>query len=405
MKKITLGEFVEAGEIDVQTGPFGTQLSASDYVNEGTPVINVRNIGYGSLIQEKLEYVSDETAEKLHAHILRKNDIVFGRKGSVDRHLLVDADLIGWMQGSDCIRIRVKSDRINPAFLSFCFCDETHKRWITNQSSNKATMASLNQEIIGRIEITLPEFTHQTRIAETLSRYDDLIANNRKRIGLLEESARMLFREWFVHLRFPGHERVKRVDGVPVGWKRCSLSDLAEVNRENVGKNYEGEIEYVDIAAVSPGQIDQTTSVDFRDAPSRARRKVSHGDVIWSCVRPNRRSHAVIMHPPGNLIVSTGFAVLSPVHVPTSYLYFFTTTDAFVGYLTSVAKGAAYPAVVAKDFAKADFLKPPDSLLEEFDRYCAPVFEQMHALRNQTHRLQSARDMLLPRLMSGEVAV
>ena len=88
-KEKTIGEFVEANMADIQTGPFGTQLKASDYVQDGTPVINVRNIGYGDLRADKLEYVPEHTAERLSAHILQDGDIVFGRKGAVDRHLFV----------------------------------------------------------------------------------------------------------------------------------------------------------------------------------------------------------------------------------------------------------------------------------------------------------------------------
>jgi type I restriction enzyme, S subunit len=89
---LTVGDLVNAGAADIQTGPFGTQLKASDYVDEGTPVINVRNIGFGGLKPEKLEFVTEETAERLASHLLEPRDIVFGRKGAVDRHLYVSDD-------------------------------------------------------------------------------------------------------------------------------------------------------------------------------------------------------------------------------------------------------------------------------------------------------------------------
>ena len=104
------------------------------------------------------------------------------------------------------------------------------------------------------------------------------------------------------------------------------------------GKNYQGEIEYIDISAVSPGIINETTFYSFADAPARARRIVQHGDIIWSCVRPIRRSHAIIWGPPENLIASTGFAVLTPVDLPTSFLYQAVTKNEFVGYLANNAK-------------------------------------------------------------------
>jgi type I restriction enzyme S subunit len=141
------------------------------------------------------------------------------------------------------------------------------------------------------------------------------------------------------------------------------LDAVAEVNRETLSGKHDGSIEYVDIASVTPGEIGATTTYDFRNAPSRARRVVRHGDIIWSCVRPNRRSHAVVWNPPDNLISSTGFAVLTPMSVPTSFLYWATTTDAFAGYLENRARGAAYPAVVSGDFEDAEIVVPPAPLL------------------------------------------
>ena len=99
-----IGEYVQSGEIELQTGPFGTQLKASEYTPEGTPVINVRNIGYGKLRQEKLEFIPEEVCDRLENHKLRSKDIVFGRKGAVDRHLFVTDEQNTWVQGSDCIR-------------------------------------------------------------------------------------------------------------------------------------------------------------------------------------------------------------------------------------------------------------------------------------------------------------
>lgn len=156
-----IGEFVSAGSAKIQTGPFGTQLKASDYVEEGTPVINVRNIGYADLRQEKLEYVGPEMTERLSAHLLQENDIVFGRKGAVDRHLLVTSEYSGWMQGSDCIRLRIESPEVLPRYVSYAFLRSEHQQWMLIQSGSKATMASLNQEIIHRISLKLPSLVVQ----------------------------------------------------------------------------------------------------------------------------------------------------------------------------------------------------------------------------------------------------
>ncbi|RKY85018.1 hypothetical protein DRQ11_10630 [candidate division KSB1 bacterium] len=274
----------------------------------------------------------------------------------------------------------------------------------------------INKSTFSKIRLKVPSRRTWKTIASILSAYDDLIENTRRRIQLLEQAARLLYKEWFIHFRFPacaasvaagrpGHEHVKIKNGLPEGWKRQKLGQVAEVNRASLSKNYQGKIEYVDISAVTPGMIKETKLYDFKVAPSRARRIVQHGDIIWSCVRPNRRSHAVIWHPPENLVVSTGFAVITPISVPTTYLYQAVTTDEFVGYLANNARGAAYPAVTAKDFEEALITVPQDSLLEQFNAIMESIQEQIYVLHLQARRLAKARDLLLPRLMNGEIAV
>ena len=165
----TIADYVADGELELQTGPFGTQLKASDYTESGTPVINVRNIGYGFIRPDKLEHLPIEICERLSQHLLRTGDIVFGRKGAVDRHVLVTSEEEGWMQGSDCIRMRSKSGKALPQLLTFAFRDRSHHDWMLSQCSHGATMASLNQDIIKRIPVLLPSSHILHRFAEISS--------------------------------------------------------------------------------------------------------------------------------------------------------------------------------------------------------------------------------------------
>ena len=269
-----------------------------------------------------------------------------------------------------------------------------------------ANIPHISGRDIASYSFSLPPLNEQRRVASAIAAYDDLIENNQRRIKLLEEAARRLYREWFVALRFPGHERVKVVDGVPRGWDRDSLADIAVVNESTItARNPPDTVLYVDIASVGIGVIHEATEHAFSDAPGRARRKVRHGDTIWSCVRPNRRSFALIWEPADNLVASTGFAVLTAKAVPFSYLYLAVTTDEFVGHLEANATGAAYPAVSAKDFETASLLRPTASVLIEFDLRVQPLLKQRDLLNRQCRVLKQARDALLPRLMSGALAV
>lgn len=137
----------------------------------------------------------------------------------------------------------------------------------------------------------------------------------------------------------------------------------------------------------------------------RARRKARDGDVIWSNVRPNLRSYALILDPDDVDVVSTGFTVLSASSVPFTWLYMFVTTDSFVGHLINHATGAGYPAVRPDDFERAEVMLPPKMLLDHFHEATEPNFRLIRKLDQQNQKLAQARDLLLPRLMNGEIAV
>ncbi len=330
-----------------------------------------------------------------------------------------------WPRGTLCITIAANIAETAILGLDACFpdsvigfiadeskCDARFMKYKFDtikhqyqQVSQGAAQDNLSLEKLLAFKLTVQPVHVQRRIADALCWYDDLIENNRRRMALLEEAARQLYQEWFVRLRFPGHEHTRIIDGVSEGWEIRRLGELAQTNRQMLAKGFDGEIEYVDIASVAPGQITETMKYSFRDAPSRARRLVKHGDVIWSCVRPNRRSYAMVWRPVDNLVVSTGFAVITPMAVPPTFIYFATTTDKFVGYLENHARGAAYPAVVAADFERAEVIVPSRTLLEEFDGVADPLFSEIHNLRLQNRGLRAARDLLLPRVMSGEIAV
>ncbi|MDE2490106.1 MAG: restriction endonuclease subunit S [Elusimicrobia bacterium] len=258
-----------------------------------------------------------------------------------------------------------------------------------------------------RAIVRVPPLPVQRRIVAILSAYDDRIENNLRRIEILEEMARALYQEWFVAFRFAGHKKVSsvpsRLGPIPPGWSVQKISDVARVNRAQLTpRTAPAELHYIDISSVSPGRIDSITTFSFADAPGRARRVVQHGDVLWSCVRPNRRSHAMILNPRPATIASTGFAVLTADKVPFTFLYAATTTDDFVAYLENHATGAAYPAVTAKTFEDAEILIPSQPLLDRFSAVTTPIAEEISVLQQQAHVLRRTRDLLLPRLLSGQ---
>lgn len=289
----------------------------------------------------------------------------------------------------------------HPRFVSFFL-----KTLGLGQKNAAGAVPGVNRNVLHKMPVSFPDLETQGRIADILSAYDDLIENNNRRMALLEEAIHMLYREWFVYLRFPGHGRVEVVDGVPEGWATVPLADICTINRESIKKRSAPPwINYVDIASVTTGRVNSIQQMSFDDAPSRARRVVQDGDVIWATVRPGNRAYALILEPVENLVASTGFAVLTPTKVPSSFLYCATTTDWFVAHMKAIAGGAAYPAVKPPDFEEYELLVPPPHLLEGFDEVARRSLSQMRLLDQQNQRLREARDLLLPRLMNGSIAV
>jgi len=377
-----IGEFVDLGVASIQTGPFGTQLKASDYVEEGTPVINVRNIGYSTLRPEKLEFVGADITERLNSHLLRKNDIVFGRKGAVDRHLLVTEDHEAWMQGSDCIRLRFEAEAVVPRFISYAFLRPEHQQWMLGQCGNKATMASLNQEIISRIPLTLPPNTVQKEIVKLLSSYDDLIENNRRRMALLEDSARLLYQEWFIQLRFPGHEHVCIIDGLPEGWERKTLG-------EHITLHYGKAL-----------KTDQRIDGEYPVYGSSG--------IVGSHEKPLVAGPAIILGRKGN--VGSVFWSKKAFH-PIDTVYFVAPEQSSLylyqalKHMHFISTDVAVPGL-NRDFAYSrTLLLPPSRILKAFLDSVDPIYEQMARLDEINQKLRTARDLLLPRLMSGEISV
>jgi len=268
-----------------------------------------------------------------------------------------------------------------------------------------AAQDNLSQGKLLSLKFPIPELIIQRRIANILSTYDDLIENNRRRIALLEYAARQLYKEWFVRFRFPGHEHVKIIDGVPEGWKMKTLGDVANTNEaSHKAKELPASINYIDISSVTQGGVDQKTTMLSDEAPGRARRIANHGDIIWSNVRPNLKAYALVMEPEESDVFSTGFTVLTAKTVPHLFLYQFVTTENFVSHLVNHATGSSYPAVRPPDFEKAELLLPPNSLLSQYQEICEPSYALISKLVAQNRSLAEARDLLLPKLMSGEIA-
>ncbi|MDI6809500.1 MAG: restriction endonuclease subunit S [Candidatus Eisenbacteria bacterium] len=259
-------------------------------------------------------------------------------------------------------------------------------------------------------QITIPALKAQHRIAETLRNYDDLIENNRRRMALLEVGARQLYREWFVRLRFPGHEHTRITNGVPEGWERVPLSELCEsIDYGYTASAQQDEIgpKFLRITDIVPKVIDWT-SVPYCpiEEDRLAKFRLVEGDIViartGATVGYAKRLHK--RHPEAVFASYLVRLRLKP-EVSNMLVGVFVESDAYKGYVQSCIGGAAQPNANARVLAAAEIFVPPRHLQHDFNGCIEPLFDQGEVLQLQNQRLRAARDLLLPRLMNGEIPV
>ena len=381
----TLGELIEEDGGQLQTGPFGSQLHQADYQPEGIPVIMPKDIADGHVSVESVARVSEETANRLARHRLRARSIVLPRRGEITKRAFIRPEQQGWLCGTGCLKIELTGKEVVPEFLYY-FMEQCHVvRWL-EQHAVGTTMLNLSAGIVGDLPIRYPAVQTQRRISDILSAYDDLIEYNRRRMALLEKAARLLYEEWFVRLRFLGHERTRLVGGMPEGFERKHLGDLLTLKR---GYDLPGS-DRVD------GEFPVVSSSGITGF---------HGE---------KKAIA-----PG--VVTGRYGTLGEVYfIQQDYwplntsLYvsdFKGNRPSFAAHLLKNALAgvqsdkAAVPGLNRNVAHQLPVLYPPRVLRDQFAGFADLSYRQQHLLETSNQKLKAARDLLLPRLMSGEVAV
>ena len=414
LRKIKLGELV-----DFQTGPFGTQFSASEYVSEGIPVINVKNIGVGMVIRENLDYISEQTRDRLSQHILKTGDIVFGRKGSVDRHAYIFQNESGWVQGSDCIRARKKT-QVNMLFLSQYLEGNGVKKQIMNAAVG-STMPSLNTDILKDVIVLLPNIEEQNRISEALKKIDDKICLNSKINDNLEQQLMLLYDYWFTQFDFPDNngnpyqtsggkmvwnDTLKR--NIPENWKVQSVNSNCLSSIMKPGVEIFNTKTYLATADVKGTSISTGTIVDYNGRESRANMQPSINSV-WFAKMKNSIKHLYInkeMQPIiSSSILSTGFCGLQCNEISFEYIASYVSNSYFEIHKDMLAHGATQEAVNNDDLAGVHIIIPEDTVLRYYHEATQAIYAQISKNICENQELVKLRDWLLPMLMNGQATI
>lgn len=352
---------------------------------QGIPFVTISNINsMNQLDFSDTMFVPKEYYRSLdEKRKVRKGDVLYSVVGSFGIPVLIKEERPFVFQRHIAI-LRPKEDIVDSGFLFYTMLSRDFYAK-ADAVAIGAAQRTVSLGSLRNIKIDVPSLESQKHIADILSAYDDLIENNQKQIKLLEEAAQRLYKEWFVDLHFPGHENTKIVDGVPEGWRRGLLKELISVN---YGKDHKKVPDDGNVPVYGSGGLMR-----------KCNKSLFSGEAV---LIPRKGSLNNIMYVDETFwTVDTMFyATMKQPHTAV-FVYFF--VKAFDMYSMNI--GAAVPSMTTKILDAMDVVIPDKETLEKFDKYAKVYFNKIKTLQGQNEQLKTARDLLLPKLMSGEVEV
>lgn len=350
-----------------------------------------------------MELVPLKESEKINAKV-ECGDLLFARQslvleGAGKCSIVMEVSPLTVFE-SHLIRVRLDKTLALPMFYYYYFKSPlSPMKSIVSQCAQAGIRGSDLQEL----QVILPPLEEQRRIVDVLSAYDNLIENNQKQIKLLEEAAQRLYKEWFVDLRFPGHETTPIVDGVPNGWTVSTVGGICDLKKETVpASKIDSETPYiglehmprVDFCLSNWGIAEDVTSNKFR---------YNEDDIIFGKIRPYFHKVGFALN---SGVVSTDSFVMVAKEGLWGLLLMTVFDKAFVDYTYQTCKeGAKMPRADWKQMDKYPVLIPEENVRKQFENYIWTVTRRIKALAFQNHALTEARDRLLPKLMRGEIEV
>lgn len=370
---------------DICTGIYDGPHATPPLSDTGAIFLGISNFNNGRLDFSDIRYISEDDLPKWTKRVIpQKNDIVFSYEATLNLYAIIPEGFRGCL-GRRMALLRVDETKADYKFLYYYFYSDAWRATVNENIVLGATVDRIPLIKFPDFPVELPPLETQHRIADILSAYDDLIENNQKQIKLLEEAAQRLYKEWFVDLRFPGHENTKIVDGVPEGWSRGLLKELISVN---YGKDHKKAPDDGNIPVYGSGGLMR-----------KCNKSLFSGEAV---LIPRKGSLNNIMYVDETFwTVDTMFyATMKQPHTAI-FVYFF--VKAFDMYSMNV--GAAVPSMTTKILDAMDVVIPDKETLEKFDKCAKTYFNKIKTLKGQNERLKTARNLLLPKLMNGKVEV
>ncbi len=419
----TIGALLEETGGSIKTGPFGTKLKASEYTATGVPVISVGEVGFGRLrVHHDTPRVDETVSSRMPEYLLKAGDIVFGRKGAVERSAQVQPDEDGYFLGSDGIRIRLNVEECDPKFISYQLQTTAHRSWMIQHAAG-TTMPSLNEGIIRRIPIVLKPLAEQKAIAAVLGALDDKIELNRRMNVTLEAMARALFQSWFVDfdpvrakldgrepfgldhataVHFPKHLEETALGHTPKGWEIRSLDKIADyLNGLALQKYPPGDGPTLPVIKIAQLRKGDSVGADRCNTDVPPNYVVQDGDVLFSW---SGSLEVELWCGGAGALNQHLFKVTSP-EFPKWFYYLWTIYHLDGFRLIAADKATTMGHIQRGHLTAAKVLIPPRTLLDAITRIISPLIDHIVSNRIQSRTLAALRDMLLPKLLSGEMSV
>ena len=425
-----LGEVCRRGGGGIQTGPFGSQLHASDYVAVGVPSIMPRNIAHDRVDVEGIARITPREAERLSRYLVKPGDIVYSRRGDVERRALITERESGWLCGTGCLRVRLGEGIVDPAYASYFLSHPASREWVVRHAVG-ATMPNLNSSILGALPFLLPPIPEQRAIADVLGALDDKIEQNGQTARALERLAQAIFRAWFVDFEpvkakaagaascpsmpqaifdaLPTRFADSEIGPVPEGWEVKAIGDV--VTTKGGGTPSTRNLEYwggehrwatpKDMSRLShPVLLDTERRITKAAVDSISSGMLPVGTVLMSSRAPV--GYLGIARVP--TAINQGFiAMVCDGPLPPTYVLNWALTSMDV--IKARAGGTTFPEISKKNFRPLPAVLPIGEVVAAYQQTSDPLFDLLAACVKENLQLTQVRDCLVSQLLSGTVKV
>ncbi|MEG5054937.1 MULTISPECIES: restriction endonuclease subunit S [unclassified Microcoleus] len=427
---VTLSEACKRGGGDIQTGPFGSQLHASDYVPVGIPSIMPKNIGENRVDTTDIARITAEDAKRLSRYLVKPGDIVYSRRGDVERRALIREEEDGWLCGTGCLRIRLGKGIVNPLYAFYYLGHPSIRDWIVRHAIG-ATMPNLNTSILSSLPFVVPHLDEQKAIAHILGTLDDKIELNQQMNHTLEAIARALFKSWFIDFDpvrakmdgrqpagmdaetaalFPAEFENSAIGKIPKNWKVKPIGDVVRAvggatPSTSEAEYWEGGTIYwstpKDLASLSsPVLLDTERRITEKGLQKISSGLLPKGTVLLSSRAPI--GYLAIAEVP--LAINQGYiAMVCDQELSNHYVLRWTQIN--MGIIEGRANGTTFMEISKKNFRAIPVLVPSQQVLEAFNEQAESIHQQVANNFYKNKTLTSIRNALLPKLLSGKIRV